>query len=194
MGGELGESGGGTGLLGTDLGDGGSREGLNLSTGLLGLLLHACSVGVDTGVGLLDGLGSLSLEGEAGTCISGHGVTDHAGHRLCVGGDAGSKGLASEGRLGMGLSGTLLEGLHLVDAVTDGNLKVTLGDISSRADGIEHLLLHLRASASTEAFVSSRSLEISVLSLLLINQRVSLSILAPRFSTSWARFSPLAMA
>merc|ERR1711881_357938 len=147
MGGELGESGGGTGLLGTDLGDGGSREGLNLSTGLLGLLLHACSIGVDTGVGLLDGLGSLSLEGEAGTRIGGHGVTDHAGHRLRVGGDAGSKGLASEGRLGMGLSGTLLEGLHLVDAVTDRNLKITLGDISSRADGVEHLLLHLSASA-----------------------------------------------
>merc|ERR1711998_219294 len=60
--------------------------------------------------------------------------------------------------------------------------------ISARAD------LDCRARASTEALVSSRSLEISVLSLLLTNQRVSLSILAPRFSTSWARFSPLAMA
>merc|ERR1712072_972724 len=60
--------------------------------------------------------------------------------------------------------------------------------ISARAD------LDWRARASTEALVSSRSLEISVLSLLLINQRVSLSILAPRFSTSWARFSPFSIA
>merc|ERR1711881_54228 len=46
----------------------------------------------------------------------------------------------------MGLGGALLESLHLVDTVTDRNLKITLGDISSRADGIEHLLLHLSAS------------------------------------------------
>merc|ERR1719482_2301714 len=137
-GGELAESSGGT-----DLGDGGGREGLDLTTGLLGLGTHAGGVGVDTSVGLLDGLGGLGLKGEAGTGIGGDGVTDHAGHGLRVGGDAGSKGLAREGGMGMGLSGTLLEGLHLVDTVTDGNLEVTLGDISGRADSVEHLLLHL---------------------------------------------------
>merc|ERR1712036_104776 len=46
----------------------------------------------------------------------------------------------------MGLGGTLLESLHLLDTITDGNLEVTLGDIGSRADGVEHLLLHLSTS------------------------------------------------
>merc|ERR1712096_105842 len=47
----------------------------------------------------------------------------------------------------MGLGRALLESLHLVDTVTDGNLKITLGDISGGADSVEHLLLHLSASA-----------------------------------------------
>merc|ERR1711970_45059 len=46
----------------------------------------------------------------------------------------------------MGLGGTLLESLHLLDTITDGNLEVTLGDIGGRADSVEHLLLHLSAS------------------------------------------------
>merc|ERR1712096_7215 len=47
----------------------------------------------------------------------------------------------------MGLGRALLESLHLVDTVTDGNLEVTLGDIGGGADSVEHLLLHLSASA-----------------------------------------------
>merc|ERR1712134_205746 len=50
------------------------------------------------------------------------------------------------------------------------------------------------ASWSTDAFVSLWSLAIFSLRLLLINHWVSLSICLPRFSTSWARFSPVAMA
>merc|ERR1711881_667280 len=46
----------------------------------------------------------------------------------------------------MGLGGTFLESLHLLDTITDGNLEVTLGDIGGRADSVEHLLLHLSAS------------------------------------------------
>merc|ERR1719407_352523 len=61
LGGEPLEGSLGTGLLGTDLGDGGGREGLDLTTGLLGLGAHLVGVGVDTSVGLLDGLGSLGL-------------------------------------------------------------------------------------------------------------------------------------
>merc|ERR1712054_374857 len=47
----------------------------------------------------------------------------------------------------MGLGRALLEGLHLLHTIADGNLQVTLGDIGGRADGVEHLLLHLSASA-----------------------------------------------
>merc|ERR1719478_2140361 len=143
---ELGEGLGGTGLLGLNLGNGGGREGLDLTTGLLGLVAHLGGVGVDTHVGLLDGLGSLSLEGKTGTGIGGHGITDHAGHRLGVAGNAASKSLASKGRLGMGGGCLLLESLHLVDTVTDGNLEITLGNVGGRADGVEHLLLHLSTS------------------------------------------------
>merc|ERR1719247_3759684 len=133
-------------LMGLNLGNGGGREGLDLTTGLLGMVAHLVGVGVDTHVGLLDGLGSLSLEGKTGTGIGGHGITDHAGHRLGVAGNAASKSLASKGRLGMGGGCLLLESLHLVDTVTDGNLEITLGNIGGRADGVEHLLLHLSTS------------------------------------------------
>merc|ERR1712054_422992 len=120
--------------------------GLDLSTGSLGLLAHARSIGVDTHVGLLDGLGSLSLEGETSTGIGGDSVTDHAGNRLGVGSNAGSESLAGKGRASMGSSSTLLESLHLLHTVTDGDGKVLLGNIGSGADSIEHLLLHLSAS------------------------------------------------
>merc|ERR1712054_648218 len=113
--------------------------GLDLSTGSLGLLAHARSIGVDTHVGLLDGLGSLSLEGETSTGIGGDSVTDHAGNRLGVGSNAGSESLAGKGRASMGSSSTLLESLHLLHTVTDGDGKVLLGNIGSGADSIEHL-------------------------------------------------------
>merc|ERR1712054_454607 len=120
--------------------------GLDLSTGSLGLLAHALSVGIDTHVGLLDGLGSLSLKGETSTGIGGDGVTDHAGNRLGGGSNAGSESLAGKGRAGMGSSSTLLESLHLLHRVTDSDSEVLLGNTGGRADSIEHLLLHLSAS------------------------------------------------
>merc|ERR1712054_251206 len=61
--------------------------------------------------------------------------------------DTGLQGLAGEGRLGMRLGGLLRESSHLFDALTDGDLEITPGDRSGRADSIEHLLLHLGASA-----------------------------------------------
>merc|ERR1719163_2452862 len=47
----------------------------------------------------------------------------------------------------MGGSSTLLEGLHLVNTIADGNGEVLLGNIGGRTDSVEHLLLHLSASA-----------------------------------------------
>merc|ERR1712054_113915 len=120
--------------------------GLDLSTGSLGLLAHALSVGIDTHVGLLDGLGSLSLKGETSTGIGGDSVTDHAGNRLGIGSNAGSESLAGKGRAGMGSSSTLLESLHLLHRITDSDSEVLLGNTGGRADSIEHLLLHLSAS------------------------------------------------
>merc|ERR1711959_393388 len=153
-------SGGGTELL-VEAGTVGREVLVGLTELLGGLLLGDLQLGSGELEGsLLAGgvLGGEPLEGSLGTGLLGTDLGDGGGregldlttgllglgaHLVRVGGDAGSKGLAREGGLSMGSSRALLESLHLLDTITDGNLEVTLGDISGRADSVEHLLLHL---------------------------------------------------
>merc|ERR1719506_3272192 len=126
LGGELRHGLGGAGLLGLDLTLGLGSEGIDVGTGLLGLLDHAVGVGVETGVGLLDLLLGLLLEGGHGAGSGGHGILELVGDSRGVGSDGVSEGLAVEGGSGVGLG--------------------SLGLLGGGLDGVDHLLLELLAS------------------------------------------------
>merc|ERR1719183_96790 len=147
----LGEVGGGLGgtlLLGVEGLDGLSLESGDVGTGLLGVLEHLGTVGIEPGVGLLDGLGDGdALRGDGGSGGV-EGVGEHLGDSLGVGSDGIGEGLALGSGLGMGGIGLLAEGGHLLGGVLHGDLEVALGNLGGGVDGVHHLLLELLAGLS----------------------------------------------
>merc|ERR1711881_611612 len=129
-----------------DLGSQGVHVGLHGSIDILGLLSEGTSVGGHLVVGLLDLLGSLSLEGKEGTVHGTYSIVE-----LTLGGTLGGSDGTSDGStasgvlagsgalLGVGLGEALLGHLHGSDEVL-----LSLG--SGGADSVEELTAHLGAS------------------------------------------------
>merc|ERR1712057_142198 len=145
----LGRAEGGLGalLLGGDLVEDGGGGGLELGSSALGVTGHAGSVGGHTHVGLLDLLGGLSTESELGTSLGGDSTRDHAGNTPLVAVQLHHEGTASESRASLGGSRAAHESEHLPFAGSDRKTEILLGDGSSRADGVHHLLLKLGAGS-----------------------------------------------
>merc|ERR1719183_2710772 len=134
---EVGGGLGGTLLLGVEGLDGLGLESGNVGAGLLGVLQHLGTVGIEPGVGLLDGLGDGdTLRGDGGSGGV-EGVGEHLG-----------EGLALGSGLGVGGIGLLAEGGHLLGGVLHGDLEVALGNLGGGVDGVHHLLLELLAGLS----------------------------------------------
>merc|ERR1719247_1607930 len=116
-----------------------------MSAGLLGVLQHLGTVGIEPGVGLLDGLGDGdALRGDGGSGGV-EGVGERLGDSLGVGSDGIGEGLALGSGLGMGGIGLLAEGGHLLGGVLHGDLEVALGNLGGGVDSVHHLLLELLA-------------------------------------------------
>merc|ERR1711959_173696 len=145
----LGRAEGGLGalLLGSDLVEDGGGGGLELGSSALGVTGHAGSIGSHTHVGLLDLLGGLSTESELGTSLGGDSTRDHAGNTPLVAVQLHHEGTASESRASLGGSRAAHESEHLPFAGSDRKTEILLGDGSSRADGVHHLLLKLGAGS-----------------------------------------------
>merc|ERR1712036_144870 len=144
----VGSTGGGRGgtTSGIDLGGQGVHVGLHGGINILGLLGEGTSEGGDLVVGLLDLLGSLSLEGKEGTVHGTDGVVELTLGSTLGGSDGTSDGITASGvlagsgaLLGVGLGEALLGHLHGSDEVL-----LSLG--SGGADSVEELTAHLSAS------------------------------------------------
>merc|ERR1711988_543245 len=135
--------GGGSLLLGLDLGSEGLHLGIHHALHLLGLLLELGSVCVHTGVGLLDLLLSLVLEGEQGAVHGGNAVSQS----LLRDGLLGLDGLGDGSTVGSGLLGSLglstLDSLELGSSHSHSGVESLLGLLSHGAHSEEQLLLHL---------------------------------------------------
>merc|ERR1711959_738713 len=145
----LGRADGGLGalLLGSDLVEDGGGGGLQLGSSALGVTGHAGSVGGHTHVGLLDLLGGLSTESELGTSLGSDGTGDHASDGALVAVELHHESTASESRASLGGGRAAHESEHLPLTGSDGETEVLLGDGSSGADGVHHLLLKLSAGS-----------------------------------------------
>merc|ERR1711966_371521 len=145
----VGSTGGGRGgtTSGVDLGGQGVHVGLHGGIDILGLLGEGTSEGGDLVVGLLDLLGSLSLEGKEGTVHGTDGVVELTLGSTLGGSDGTSDGSTASGvlagsgaLLGVGLGEALLGHLHGSDEVL-----LSLG--SGGADSVEELTAHLTAGS-----------------------------------------------
>merc|ERR1719506_841984 len=145
---ELLELQGSTTLLVPDAGLGGQLLRLQLLAVVLGDLLHAGRLVVDTVLKLLHLVASLLSEGVVGLLGSEHSIGDLTLDLLGVDGDLAVHLLALASRVLVGSSSLRSESLHLLNRTTHGGVEVVLGDFSSRLGGVVHLLLEVLAGLS----------------------------------------------
>merc|ERR1719311_1903301 len=145
---ELLELQGSTTLLVPDAGLGGQLLRLQLLAVVLGDLLHAGGLVVDTSLELLHLVASLLSEGVVGLLGSEHSIGDLTLDLLGVDGDLAVHLLALASRVLVGSSSPGSESLHPLNRTTHGGVEVVLGDFSSRLGGVVHLLLEVLAGLS----------------------------------------------
>merc|ERR1712054_761711 len=125
----------------------GGHIGLHLRSDSTSIACHLGSMAGETGVGLLQALGSLSLEGEESTVLLGHGVANGIGGTTLLGVDLTIEAGTGSSRLTVVASKHSVQGSEAAIGPLHRLLQVGLGTLSSSTDSIEDLLLELGAGS-----------------------------------------------
>merc|ERR1711988_2022623 len=130
-----------------DTGLEGGHIGLHLRSDSTSIACHLGSMAGETGVGLLQALGSLSLEGEESTVLLGHGVANGIGGTTLLGVDLTIEAGTGSSRLTVVASKHSVQGSEAAIGPLHRLLQVGLGTLGSSTDSIEDLLLELGAGS-----------------------------------------------
>merc|ERR1712054_708233 len=121
----------------------GGHIGLHLRSDSTSIACHLGSMAGETGVGLLQALGSLSLEGEESTVLLGHGVADGVGGTTLLGVDLAVEAGTGSSRLAVVASKHSVQGSEAAVGPLHRLLQVGLGTLGSSTDSVEDFLLEL---------------------------------------------------
>merc|ERR1711881_654260 len=124
----------------------GGDIGLHLSGHSASVAGHLVGVAGELVVGLLEALGSLSLEGKKGTILGSNGVADSVGSTTLLTVDLPVEAGTGGGGLAVVAGENSVEGSEAAVGPLHRLLQVLLGVLSGSTDSVEHLLLELGTS------------------------------------------------